>query len=786
MPRPTISWVGTEGYPRSIAVVAEGDVLGRSTQALIQQSLAARMGSQRLDNWLATHAEFSGPIRPRLRAIIDELDRFEVAPEALQLAGYHGKRLANLLMSYHNDTAAANVTLAMDPAPGWQHARLDFDLASSRELAALAATANDDAVITIANWRSPDLDPTTKRAIEQLTGQGFHLRGHFQQRSQPTVDPRIYHFTDPDQEVAWVLAEIIARLHARELTVQDIAIYLPSDRSYHRALRHYSYAYQLPIAIHEQRQASFTTLGRHILELIELLDLGHVAGSTHRSRLLTNLLAKFGTISGTLGPWSDFVDWLILIVNQMLQNPDLSSQVSYLDQTLVAQLSLQLQQQRPTENVELSCEDFLRSVRILLQTIDLADMPHHEAITVANSGQPIGHHRLVFVLGAVDGQFPFGLSDNPVLPLAVRDRIDGLPKTAELVLRQRACALGTLQSASQELVVTAPQRIGTNRTLPSLLLAELGLQSRPAPPRYAVLPMERSTLENISTETNNRLTQAISIERQRIHGSQRSAHGGLVGPITLRPLSATQLEDLGQCPFRWFVKHRLKVRPPEDESNDPDPRILGQLVHTLLEHLSQENNSPGTREILEEKLDRLAPLSLAKFTPNWPAIRAEIAKQLEALTSNPEFAPNGIQTRVELELHGEWYGIPVQGRIDRLDKVGPKTFEIIDYKYSKSAPTGIQDADRRLKIDVQLSVYTKLVEQQFGQVIGAKYCLVKQATFVKAPGVSKGEEPTKDAAARMLLSLGDGYLPVAPDAERQACNYCDFAQTCRIASQNAG
>ncbi len=778
--------MGTQGYPRSIAIVAEGNVIGRGTQALIRQSLTARVESQRLDRWLVAHTEFSASSRARLKAIIDELDRFEVDPSALQQAGYHGRRLAHLLVSYHDDTAGASTTATIDSAPGWQHARLDFELTSSRELAALTAAASDDAVITIANWRSPDLDPTTKRAVAELTSHGFHLRGHFQQDSQPAVDPQVYHFTDPDQEVAWVLAEIMARLHTREMTMNDIVIYLPGDPSYHRALRHYSYAYQLPIAFHEQRQASFTTLGRHILELIEFLDLGHVLGSAHRSRLLATLLANFGSISGAVGPWGDFVEWLILIVNQMLQDPALSSQVSYLDQALIAELSVQLQRLQPTGNRKSSCEDFLRSVRILLETIDLDDISYDEGITVARSGQPIGHHRLVFVLGAVDGQFPFGLSDNPVLPLAVRDRVEGLPTTAELVLRQRASAIGTLQSASQELVIAAPQRIDTNRTLPSLLLAELGLRSRPAPPRYAVLSMERSTLETISTETTDRLDRAVSIERQRIQGSERSAHAGLVGPIALRPLSATQLEDLGQCPFRWFVKHRLKVKPPDDETNDPDPRILGQLVHTLLEHLSKEEDSPITREILEEKLDQLAPLSLTTFTPNWPAIRAEIAKQLAALTSNPEFTPDKARTQVELELHGDWYGIPVQGRIDRLDEVGSKVFEIIDYKYSKSAPTGIQDADRRLKIDVQLSVYTKMVEQQLGQVIGAKYCLVKQATFVKAPGISKGEEPTKEAAARMLLSLCDGYLPVAPDAEHQACNYCDFAQSCRIASHNAG
>lgn len=717
---------------------------------------------------------------------MEELNRYEVDPSDLRMAGFHGKKLAQLLTEFRESNIASTVTTDVWPDQSWHRARLDFDIASPNELAELAATANDDAVITIANWRSPELDPAVRRAVEQLTTQGFHQRGHFQQSSRLAVDPQVYQFTDPDQEVAWTISEILSRLHMRDLTMMDIAIYIPTDPSYRRALRHYSHAYQLPVILQEQCQASLTTLGRHILELIEFLELGHVAGSASRSHLLSTLLANFESISGAIRPWSYFVEWLVQILNQMLANPNLNSQVSHFDQRLLVELPLELARLAHAEDDEVSCDDFLLSLRTFLETVDFEDLSSDEGVAVVSSGQPIGHHQLVFVLGAVDGCFPLGLTDNPVLPLATRDRISGLPTTAELVQRQRASSLGILHSASQELILTAPMRIDTNRTLPSLLLAESGIRPRPAPPRYAVLSSERSTLENTATKASTRLANAVSIERQRIQESDRSTHGGMVGPITLGTLSATQIEDLGQCPFRWFVKHRLRVAPPDEETNDPDPRSLGQVVHTILEQLTDEPESPSTIDILEERLDRLAPPSLAKSTPNWPAIRSEIAKQLEALINNPEFTPDNSKTQVELELHGEWYGIPVQGRIDRLDEVSPQVFQIIDYKYSRSAPTGIQDADRRLKIDVQLSVYTKLVEQNLGQVISARYCLVKPASFVKAPGVSKGEGPTQEAAVRMLQSLSEGYFPVAPDAERQACNYCKFAQTCRIASQNAG
>ena len=765
----------------TIAFVDEDASVGTNTGTLINRLAGTQARLQQLDQWILTRTDVRSTHRERVKATLLELDRFDVTVTALAQAGYHGKTMAGLLSDFQHHYPSATRTESIVDEPHWTRARLGFDLLSETEIGDLASAGADHALLTIAKWRSPELDPATARVIKGLTQHGFDLRGQVDDHPQANSATQVYHFTDPDQEVAWTIAEILARLHTGAFRMQDIVIYLPNSRHYHRALRHYSRAYRLPLTLHQQRQAAQTTLGHHLLELLDLLEVGHVIGSVHRSRLLSNLIAD----QAPPDTWDRFLEWLLGLLDAMMADPKASAQINSMDQTLRAELFARLQPSPPTTASVDTLSQFLNAVRDRLGAMTLAEGAGTEGITVANTGQPIGQHRIVFVLGSVDRHLPPELSNNPLLPLAVRDRVDGLPTTAELVQWQRAQAIGMFRAATEELIITAPQRIENERTLASLLLEELGLQPKSAPPPYGVLPMERVAFDTNQSEISVRRDHALAIERSRIRNVESSDFSGKVAPPALGQLSATQLEDLGQCPFRWFVKHHLRVRPPDNETNEPDPRTLGQLVHTLLETLVKTPD-PASRHVLEEMLEQHAPTTLTKFTPNWLPIRAEIAKQLETLLTNPEFSQGALGTQVELELDGYWHDIPVQGRIDRLDHVGPNDYAIIDYKFSRSVPTGIQDVEGRLNVDVQLSIYTHLVEGQGKHVVGAKYCLVKRGTFVKAPGISKGEEPAKVVAARLLTRLGSGDFAVAPDIDRKACTYCDFAQTCRIASRNAG
>jgi RecB family exonuclease len=775
----------------TISIVDQDDRGGVSTSTLVERAMLTDQPqpvSALIDDWLISSGTIGMPNHARISEAIVELDRFEVNPRTLTTVGYHGNRLGCLLESFqkwyreHSDRLSDTAPLPLEP---WSLASADISISAPAELARLAGFASDNAKLTISRWRSPEFDPSVRRIIEQLTTEGFTLSGQFQWAPRPTVDANVHQFADPDEEVAWVLAELSNLVHHGDFATDEIVIYAPSEPSYQRALRHYSTSFGLPIYRHDKRRADVTNLGRHLMELVEFLEFGRVLGSAHRSRALANLVAQTGVPSHDVGR-GELTSWFTRTMDHLVKRPGLSSQVTPLDLRLVADLTLELERSPTAGRENTTVTEFLGVVLQLLHLIDLDTASNTNGIRVADLGSQIHSYALVAVLGAVDGHFPSVLAENPVLPLAVRDRIEGLPTTAELVQMRRIGAIGALQAARRHLIVTTAKRIGSERTLPSLLLEELGLLATSAPPRFAVLPMERQPLVPAATPLGERLDQAVTIERSRIHESEPGEYTGQVGPLSARSLSPTQLEDLGQCPFRWFLKHHLRVHAPDEATNEPDPRLLGQLVHAVLERLTEQERSELDVLAIESMLQAHASPSLQEQTPNWRPIRAEIAKQLWAVINHPEFAPPGYFPRVELELRGDWYGIPVVGRIDRLDETGPEGHRIIDYKYSKSAPVGIQNAERRLVVDVQLSVYTQLVEQCVGHVVSAKYCLVKKAEFIKPPGSSKGDTPAIEASALIAERLRTGCLPVAPDGDRLACKYCDHAQACRIASANAG
>jgi len=775
---------------RTISLVNEDQLNGTATTTLIEQAAQDALvaePSTLVGQWLITSQAQELGASARIAEAIVELDRFAIDPASLTSVGYHGKRLATLLEDFQRLRDSRTGTLGAETTPAtqpWSRAVADVRLYAPTELSLLTQGAATDARLSIARWRSPQFDPSTKRMVDQLTQAGFSLSGHFQWEPQPRASTTIHQFADPDEEVAWVLAELTARLHVGEVTTDKIAIYAPPIPSYQRALRHYSDAFGLPLYRHERRRASLTTLGHHLMELVEFVQLGRVLGSAQRTRELADLLADLPTPPD--GQWDDLASWLVRAMQRLFDHATLSSQVTPFDQQLLTQLIPHLERSPLVTRNQPTLVDLLGALSQLLNSLELDVATAHAGIRVVTSRVPVGQQTLVALLGAVDGHFPSVLNENPALPLAVRDRIHELPSTAELVRMQHVGAIGILQSARRDLIITGAKRIGSDRTLPSLLLEELDLHPTSAPPRYSVLKAESASLGADTTELGAKLARAEAIERTHIRQHEDSEFAGQVGALNPRILSPTQLEDLGQCPFRWFVKHYLRVSVPDEATSEPDPRQLGQLVHAALEQLVHLEPSSISHADVTTMLEALAPPPLRLRTPNWQPIRDEIATQLLAIANHPDFASPGSKPSVELELRGDWYGIPVMGRIDRLDEIGPGEYRIIDYKYSKSAPSGIQNVEARLTIDVQLSVYTKLVEQQLGHVVSATYCLVKKTDFVKAPGISKGETPALEAAAVLKGRLHSGDLPVAPDSERLTCKHCDYAQACRIASSNAG
>src|SRR5699024_2137594 len=93
-------------------------------------------------------------------------------------------------------------------------------------------------------------------------------------------------------------------------------------------------------------------------------------------------------------------------------------------------------------------------------------------------------------------------------------------------------------------------------------------------------------------------------------------------------VSYSQLDTLIACPHRWVLEHALRIRPASVAALPTGPRMIGTLVHAVVETLVQERGTslappPGDRT--EGAFAQLAPqLAPELDLPGRPAERAEI------------------------------------------------------------------------------------------------------------------------------------------------------------------
>jgi PD-(D/E)XK nuclease superfamily len=111
---------------------------------------------------------------------------------------------------------------------------------------------------------------------------------------------------------------------------------------------------------------------------------------------------------------------------------------------------------------------------------------------------------------------------------------------------------------------------------------------------------------------------------------------------TLRHVSPTQLEDFGECPQKFLLKHILHVVDIEDPDRELElnPRDKGSLNHRILEHFYR-GLSTADRQAAQARLPQLPPALVF-------ALEAEIDREFDRLDEEtPPFNRNvrGIERR---------------------------------------------------------------------------------------------------------------------------------------------
>jgi ATP-dependent helicase/DNAse subunit B len=253
--------------------------------------------------------------------------------------------------------------------------------------------------------------------------------------------------------------------------------------------------------------------------------------------------------------------------------------------------------------------------------------------------------------------------------------------------------------------------------------------------------------------------------------------------------SASRLESYGTCPFEFFVAFGLELEPREEAEEGFDVRMLGSMLHKILE----EHYSGAELKATAEKVFADAPAEYG-FRPTalWTQQQAELLRVLEKTIEELNkisvgFTPHTMEARFgmgkpSLVLKTSVGDVRLHGYIDRLDSAPDGALRVIDYKAGSAAISGSHLKEGRR---LQLPVYAMAARDALGlgEIFGGFYWHIQkaEASSLKLEKFEGGVEAAFAVAVahigRHVTGIRAGHFePKAPD---EGCpSYCPAVNFC--------
>jgi len=651
------------------------------------------------------------------------------------------------------------------------------------------------------------------------------IRGRFPH--QGTV-PSVHRYSTIEAEMRSTLAQVKTLLNTG-IPARDIAIIARDEVAYGPQLIDLAWEYGVPLRALYDTPLLSTRLGAWLKLLIEVIDTGWPFEAT--AKLLSHPLCSnpdknFWATVRVQHPvgfqkWQKIARELLQIDLSLLKKiHQLARRDSWVEwwQGVFRTFTLRkrcarwareslafnnlergLVELSKPETEKLDWSEVCQEFHDLLQVLTVPAQPGRGGVELHKPTSVVGaQYAHLFMLGMAEGVLPATISNDPVLDFLERQQLQrqdlALPTAAEMARREALSFYALLETATGNLTFSYAELKDRQEQLPSPYLKQLDLKLGEPPTQAIASPEElrRVSLRHADDHKDAVLPyvrHAFNVEQHRESSDAPNEYDGIVG-ISLDyadwVFSASQLRNLGQCPFKWFADKLLKLGPPAEVDEDLSPSQIGQLYHRVLELvLAVKQQQPELditdAELLEEKFAIAEHEIIPADLPSWSLRRSEHLRCLKLALADPNFLPEGAEPlQLEANFSGEWHGLKVRGQVDRIDRT-EHGLVLIDYKTGKSRPPGIKDRNGKAWIDVQLPLYQEAAGPDLfpdEPVANAYYYSIRGRNKIALSSRAPQHE-LPDALDRCKAHLDQGHYPVQPDNGRSACTYCDFDALCR-------
>ncbi|GAB6073606.1 RecB family exonuclease [Nautilia lithotrophica] len=270
-------------------------------------------------------------------------------------------------------------------------------------------------------------------------------------------------------------------------------------------------------------------------------------------------------------------------------------------------------------------------------------------------------------------------------------------------------------------------------------------------------------------------------------------------PYELKKCSVSQINTYTKCPKQYFFKYVLGLKAPQEEIEEMDIMLKGEIMHKAFEIAVREDISDievlikkaYEDEKIKKKLtgsiyEELYKVELRKILKHF----LEYIQDINIKNSKAEykiFLDNNLEI-IDEENHQQKdpENYFFKGVIDRLDV--NEEIEIIDYKSSDSKKkSDFEIKEGKIK-DIQLGLYSYWAKRKFDKLVNAKLVTFKKGfnQFVKMKECDKEkgyicynqeyEKTLKNHIFDTVAKIKKGEFNYINEPD---CEYCDYEKICK-------
>jgi ATP-dependent helicase/nuclease subunit B len=253
-------------------------------------------------------------------------------------------------------------------------------------------------------------------------------------------------------------------------------------------------------------------------------------------------------------------------------------------------------------------------------------------------------------------------------------------------------------------------------------------------------------------------------------------------------LSASAVEALRDCPYRFFARHVLGLREDDELESELEKRDYGTWLHAVLMRFHSNRTAPGPVAQESERLHGFArelrdemALPDDQFLPFAASFAHFVPRYLDWLHRRDAAGASWLAGERDASIRPEaLVGIVLEGRIDRIDRVDHgAALQLIDYK--TGAPEKLKQRVRQPFEDTQLAFYAALLAAEADAPLQASYLMLDSGDTigeVEHPDVTNSAAVlVRELGAEMARLRAGAPLPAL--GEGTTCDYCEARGLCR-------